>query len=184
MKETFQELVTYLKNPVLEKDPNQNNSYRIHKFFHLLIISFLTALVSLALIGLVDELGLVNLAEDHKAEELFNSLPKIVVFFLVVVFAPLFEEAIFRAPLTAFKKGKQFKIAFYVFAIVFGFVHITNYEISTNVLLLSPILVLPQTLLGFYLGFIRVRFGLLWSMALHAVYNGIFVISSFIGDMI
>lgn len=184
MKETFQELIIYLKNPLLEEDPNKNNSYRFTKFLHLLLISFITAMVSLALIGLVDELGLVNLAEDHKAEELFNSLPKIVVFFLVVVLAPLLEESIFRAPLTAFKKGKQFRIAFYIFAILFGFVHITNYEISTNVLLLSPILVLPQTLLGFYLGFIRVRFGLLWSIALHAVYNGIFVISSFIGELL
>ncbi|CAM1339742.1 CPBP family intramembrane glutamic endopeptidase [Tenacibaculum aestuarii] len=183
MQETFHELINYLKNPILEKDDNQDTLYRFQKFLHLLIISILTAMVSLALIGLVDKLGLVNLAEDHKAEELFKSLPKIVVFFLAVILAPLLEETFFRAPLTAFKKGKQFRIAFYLFAILFGFVHITNYQISTNVLLLSPILVLPQTLLGFYLGFIRVRFGLLWAMALHAVYNGIFVGATFLGDL-
>ncbi|CAM1364310.1 CAAX protease [Tenacibaculum sediminilitoris] len=184
MKETFQELINYLQNPVLEKDLNQNTTYRFKKFSHLLVISLLTAMVSLALIGVVDKLGLVNLAEDHKTEELFKSIPKIIVFFLVVILAPLLEESIFRAPLTAFNKEKQFRIAFYVFAILFGFVHISNYEISINVLLLSPILVLPQTLLGFYLGFIRVRFSLLWSIALHAVYNGIFIGASFIGDLV
>lgn len=182
MIQTFNEILAYVKNPVLQEDPNTDNSYRFKKFGSILVISLLTAMVSLLLIGLVDATGLVDVAEAHKAEEMLKSLPKIAVFMLVVVMAPLIEESIFRAPLTLFSGRKVFRIAFYVFAILFGYVHITNYEISTNVLLLSPILVLPQILLGFYLGFIRIRFGFLWAIALHAAYNGILTVGSFIGE--
>ena len=184
MRQTFYELINYIKKPVLVEDLNKTKTYRFKKLFHLVLISLLTALASLVLIGLVDKLGLVNLAEDHKTEELLKSFSKIGIFFLIVILAPLLEEVIFRAPLTAFKKGLQFRIAFYAIAIIFGFIHITNYQISTNVLLLSPILVLPQILLGFYLGFIRVRFGLVWSIALHGIYNGILTGVTFLGELV
>lgn len=184
MTETFYELVDYIKRPFLQEDENKNFNYRLKKFLHLLLISLITGLVSLTLIGLVDELGWVNLEEDHKASQLMKEMPKYTLLLMAVVLAPLLEEAIFRAPLTAFKKGQQFRIAFYVIAVLFGFVHITNYEMSTNILLLSPILVLPQILLGFYLGFIRVRFGLLWAIALHSLYNGVLTVGSFLGESI
>jgi hypothetical protein len=41
--------------------------------------------------------------------------------------------------------------------------------------LLSPLLVAPQLTVGVFLGFIRVRFGLNWAIALHAFYNLILV---------
>ena len=115
-------------------------------------------------------------------EDMMKNLSKPVIFLFVVVIAPLFEELIFRAPLTLFKGKKSFRIGFYVFAVLFGLVHISNFTMTTNVLLLAPILVLPQTLLGGYLGFIRVRFGLGWSMALHACYNGVLMLITFSTD--
>lgn len=54
--------------------------------------------------------------------------------------------------------------------------HISNFEMSTQVLLFSPLLVAPQISVGFLLGYIRVKFGLLWSMALHAIYNMVLVV--------
>lgn len=170
MKQTFLELINYIKNPVLEKDPNTDNAYRFKKLFHLLIICLLTALVITPIFGLFEEMGWVDL-KDHAIEQLMEQFSFPVILFLVVVFAPLFEEAIFRAPITLFKKPKTFKIAFYVFAFIFGYVHITNFELTDNVWILSPLLVLPQIILGLYLGFIRVRFGLVWSILLHALYN-------------
>lgn len=172
MKETFNEIVAYLKYPVLEKDSNTDLNYRLKKFLHLLIISILTGLLASFLIGALDEFDLVNM-DNHKMEDMMKNMSNSMIFFMAVILAPLLEEAIFRAPLTAFKKGKQFKIAFYVFALLFGYVHLSNFNITTNILIFSPILVLPQILLGGYLGFIRVRFGLIWSILLHAAYNGI-----------
>ncbi|MGB1042775.1 MAG: lysostaphin resistance A-like protein [Tenacibaculum sp.] len=183
MKETFNELIAYLKNPVLEKDDNLNSSYRFKKFLHLLVISILTGALLTPLFVLIEHLGWVNM-ENHAMEELMRNNTKWFIFFIAVILAPLFEELFFRAPITLFRRAKTFKIAFYVFAILFGLVHLTNFNITTNVLLLAPILVAPQTILGGYLGFIRVRFGLQWSMLLHACYNAFFVLGSFAAEMV
>ena len=57
--------------------------------------------------------------------------------------------------------------------VAFGLMHITNFEPSLNIYLLAPILVAPQILIGINLGYLRVRFGLIWSILFHAFYNGI-----------
>ncbi|OSY88399.1 CAAX protease [Tenacibaculum holothuriorum] len=182
MQETFNELISYLKNPVLEKDTNTNTGYRFKKFFHLFVISIITGAVLTPLFFLIEHLGWVNM-NDHAMEELMNSMPKIAIFLLAVIAAPLIEELIFRAPITLFDDKKTFKISFYVFAIIFGLVHLTNFKITTNVLLLAPILVAPQIILGGYLGFIRVKFGLVWSILLHACYNAFFMLITFASDL-
>lgn len=183
MKETFNELISYLKNPVLEKDLNNKTSYRFKKFLHLLIISIITGALLAPLFVLIEHLGFVDM-NDHAMEELMKNNTKWYILFFAVILAPLLEELIFRGPITLFNKAKVFKIAFYIFAILFGLVHLTNFTITTNVLLLAPILVAPQTILGGYLGFIRVRFGLQWSILLHACYNAFFVLGSFASDLV
>lgn len=178
MKQTFQELAIYLKRPTLEKDPNKELKYRLVKFTHLLLLSIATGIVLIPLFYFLDAMKIVNM-QEHAMEDLFENFSKPMVFVLVVVIAPIAEEIFFRAPLTAFKNTKHFSYIFYAFAIVFGLVHITNFEISTTVLLLAPLLVAPQIILGCYLGFIRIRFGLLWSIILHASYNTFFILSTF-----
>ncbi|QXP74352.1 CPBP family intramembrane glutamic endopeptidase [Tenacibaculum sp. HL-MS23] len=182
MKDTFKELVGYLKNPVLEKDTNQENSYRFKKFLHLLIISILTGAALTPLFALIEYLGLVDM-NTHAMEDLMKRMSKIKVFLYAGIAAPLLEELLFRAPITLFKSKKYFKVVFYAFALIFGFIHLSNFGITTNVLLLAPILVAPQIILGGYLGFIRVRFGLTWSMLLHASYNVFFVLITFTTDL-
>ena len=55
--------------------------------------------------------------------------------------------------------------------IAFGYIHIFNFEMNVATILLSPLLVMPQINLGIFAGYIRVCFGLLWSILLHAMYN-------------
>ncbi|WP_298764680.1 CPBP family intramembrane glutamic endopeptidase [uncultured Polaribacter sp.] len=180
MKETFKNLVNYLKNPVLEEDSNTDINYRLKIFGHLLIICLVTGLAISPLFSLLEYLNFIDMS-THKVEEMFANMSKTQVLLLGAVLTPLIEEAIFRAPLTLFKNKRNFKSAFYIFAILFGFVHIFNFEITTNVIILSPLLVLPQILLGGYLGYIRIRFGLIWAIALHGAYNGILILMSFLG---
>jgi membrane protease YdiL (CAAX protease family) len=172
MKETVNELIAFFKNPVLGKDENTNFTYRLKKFFSIFIISLITSFFFTILISFVEESGLIS-TEDHSVEDLFEKLSPLYFFIFAAILAPLIEECIFRAPLTLFKNKKAFKIAFYAFAIAFGFLHITNYEMTKNILLFSPLLIAPQIFAGLYFGFIRVKFGLLWSIALHATYNAL-----------
>lgn len=182
MQQTFQELISYLKNPVLEKDPNQDPKYRSKKFLHLLLISVITGMVCSPIFVLIESAGLVDM-ENHAMEKLLRDMPKIKVLFLAAVVAPLIEELVFRAPITVFKNKRLFNTAFYFLAILFGLVHLSNFTITNNVILLAPILVAPQIILGGYLGYIRVRFGLGWSILLHSAYNFIFILISFAGDL-
>lgn len=183
MKQTFKELLSYLKNPVLKEYESSNLKYKFSVFFNLLAICTLTSFIIGPLFVLIEEMGWIDL-NKHAMEELVKKLSKLQLTFFAVIIAPVFEELIFRAPLKAFKNPKSFKIAFYTLTLLFGFVHLSNFEITVNVLLLSPLLVLPQILLGSYLGFIRMKLGLLWSILLHATYNGIFLCLSFIPDAI
>lgn len=124
MKETILEVIAFIKNPVLEKDQNTDTNYRFKIFFHLLIISIISGLAFTPIFGLIEELGLVNM-EDHAVEELMKNFSKPMILFMGAVIAPVLEELIFRAPLTLFRGKQSFKYGFYVFTILFGFVHRT-----------------------------------------------------------
>lgn len=63
---------------------------------------------------------------------------------------------------------------FYSITILFGYIHIGNFEeFSLKLLLLSPLIVLPQFILGVSLGYIRVRFGFWYAVFFHVLNNGI-----------
>jgi hypothetical protein len=182
MKETFKNVYNYLKNPLLQQDANTNLTYRFKIFFQLLLICILTGIAISPIFALFDAIGWIDM-KDHKTDILFKEMTAIQILLLGAVLLPIIEEIVFRAPIVLFKKAKSFKIAFYLFTLVFGFIHITNFEMTSNVLLLAPILVLPQILVGAYFGYIRVRFGLLWSMLLHGSYNATFIILSLIPEL-
>ena len=123
---------------------------------------------SLTSIGVLHEIS-------HITDTLFEDSSSFKILFLAAVIAPVMEELIFRAPLTLFKQARLFKIAFYAIGIIFAYVHLFNFELTTNVILFSPLLVAPQFFIGLIFGFIRVRLGLLWSIFLHSLYNGLLV---------
>lgn len=175
MKETFQKAIAFIKNPTKEKDSNTALTYRFKIFFHLLTISILTGFVFSPLFVIIEQLGWIDM-EDHAIDEMMKQFTKPVILFLTIVIAPVFEELIFRAPITLFKSNKAFRIGFYSFTILFALIHITNYTITTNVILLTPLLVAPQLFVGAYFGYIRTKFHLGWSMLLHAAYNAFFIL--------
>lgn len=176
MKTTLIELFRYLKAPDPYKNENTDKGYRITKLLHLFIISVVSALVLAIPISIIEALGIIN-TDKHAVSELLANKSVLFVLFSAVIIAPLFEELIFRAPITLFSEHKNFKFFFYLFAVLFGLVHLFNFKdnFTITTLLVTPILIAPQTVLGGYLGFIRVKFGLLWSILLHAVYNGLFI---------
>lgn len=128
-------------------------------------------------ITLLNELGIVN-QDDHAVVDMVMNMPIYVSIIAAVIIAPLFEELIFRAPITLFKNVEQqwFRIIFYAFAIVFGLIHISNYEMNATNLILMPLLCAPQIIAGLFLGMIRVKVGLVYSILFHAMYNGILII--------
>ena len=173
IKDTLTLLFRFLKNPILVKEESSTKT-QLRIFIHLLITCIVVGVLTTPIFVIVESLGIVNM-QDHKVEALFKEMHPLQIILIGGLIVPIIEELIFRGPITLFKTPKGFRAAFYFFTFMFGFIHITNFGITATVLLLSPLLVLPQLFVGLALGYIRVKQGLLWSIALHAVYNSIFL---------
>jgi hypothetical protein len=66
----------------------------------------------------------------------------------------------------------HFRWIYYGFAILFGFMHISNLSSSSLwIYFLSPLIILPQFISGLVMGYIRLQFGFLWGFAFHAIWN-------------
>lgn len=167
---TFQDLWTFIKKPVYEEDENTDLKYRVNTLLRLLGLALIISIVLGVLIGGIETIFNLDFGK-HAIDKALDEYSPWFLGFAAVILAPLVEETIFRGPLFFFEKKTYFKYIFYGLTLIFGFYHITNFEISTTILLLSPILVAPQISVGAIMGFIRVRFGLLWAMVLHAIYN-------------
>ena len=166
----LREIFQFIRHPLYEADENINLKYRINIFFRLLFIALAISLVLGLTIGALESVSNLDLGE-HAMDLLIDQYSVYFIFFAAVVLAPVLEELFFRGPMIFFKRSPYFNIIFYLLTLLFGFYHITNFEITSTVLLLSPLLVAPQLSVGVLLGFIRVRFGLLWAVLLHACYN-------------
>ena len=164
------DLFDYLKNPVYQEDANTEYKYRLTIFFKLLGLSVAVSMVLGLVVSFFQNLFHLDFGE-HAIEEALEKYPLYILFLGAVFAAPIIEELIFRGPLLFFKGFRYFKYIFYLSICIFGFYHITNFEITTTTLVFSPLLVAPQLSVGIFLGFLRVRFGLVWAIALHAAYN-------------
>jgi len=168
------ELWKFLKNPVYQIDSNTSIKYKVFFLLKLLVLS-LTVNIALSIIigGVLSSLDLE--LGKHAIETLFNNYSYTFILFAAVILAPILEELLFRGPMFFFRKSSNFRFFFYLFTLAFGFYHIINYEITPAILALSPLLVAPQILVGAFMGFIRIRLGLVWAMLLHASYNLVLV---------
>tara|TARA_R110000787_G_scaffold106696_1_gene214526 strand:- start:4082 stop:4639 length:558 start_codon:yes stop_codon:yes gene_type:complete len=174
MTKILNELILYLRNPILEKDANQNFWYRFKVFISLFWISITVSFFLSLVNGILTSIGVLHEAK-HATDSYLNGDKGLEFLFIAAIIAPIIEELIFRAPIVLFKNAKLFKAAFYTLGFIFAYVHIFNFEMSLNVILFSPLLVAPQFFIGLVFGYIRVRFGLLWSICLHGLYNGILI---------
>ena len=198
---TFHALWRFIKKPVELSEDKASLQLKIGTCLALFLIQIPPLLVLMSLISGLEQLGLWE--EDmHSLQKIFQEMEPVLIFLFAVIVAPLFEEVMFRLILkfrsnflilwsihigvalhlgqkrsllkTARKVwGKFYGWIFYLMAVAFGLMHIMNFEPSLNIYLLAPILVAPQILIGINLGYLRVRFGLIWSILFHALYNGI-----------
>lgn len=67
--------------------------------------------------------------------------------------------------------AKNFSWLFYSLTLFFAFLHFFNYTDIKTIWFLAPIVILPQFLLSLNLGFIRINYGLRWSIITHFFHN-------------
>jgi hypothetical protein len=67
---------------------------------------------------------------------------------------------------------RNFKVLFFLIAGLFAFLHFFNFlGISRSNFLFLPLLVIPQFILGLILGYIRITYGLVYSIFFHVLIN-------------
>ena len=72
--------------------------------------------------------------------------------------------------------SSKYNFYFYTVAILFALSHLSNFSYSVSLLLFAPIVLLPQFIGGFFMGFIRIKQGFIWGFFLHALHNAIFIL--------
>lgn len=203
IKETYTDLLSFLKNPRDEAGPELSIAQKFNTVISLLIIEIPLMAVLILLISGLETLGLID-ADNHKILDMIKTFPVVMLLILTVVIGPMIEELIFRlylryknnyalhflisiVSLTGVRNEqkaetffislwkKRYKFIFYFSAMIFGLIHITNYEFSYTILLLSPILVAPQIISGLIIGYLRVRMGFVSGLVLHSLHNAFFI---------
>ncbi len=72
--------------------------------------------------------------------------------------------------------NNNFNWIYYFSIILFGFVHITNFDMNTKNLLLMPVLTLPQSVGGIFTGYVRIKYGFIYACFFHSI-NNLFALS-------
>lgn len=100
------------------------------------------------------------------------------IFLLLIPFSILtIIEFIFLLNRKSFRRMQifflnHFCFFFYLSSLLFGLLHVTNYEpFNYKLIILMPILVSPIVVVGIILGFIRMKFGIWYSMLMHSMIN-------------
>jgi hypothetical protein len=102
---------------------------------------------------------------NHLTSPLINSFVLSLILGLIWKYYPKF-----RLNLESFFKQK-FVWFFYLSAFTFGAIHIQNYSGLNQLWWLAPFLVIPQTLIGLVIGYLRVKMGFKWGVLAHSFYN-------------
>jgi membrane protease YdiL (CAAX protease family) len=188
----IKEIIGFLKKPTDKRFDNQsfkNKAIYVGKFLLIDIIFNLVIILPL--------LNLIEMFEPLEEEStIFYSLSKFHISLLLIGLAiPILEELVFRLFLrynklfskfiSREKWNKIFPILTYISILSFGVVHATNYTNESILFyVLIPFIVLTQSVGGVLLAFLRVRFNIYTSIAFHAIFNSLIVITMYIGQII
>ncbi len=91
---------------------------------------------------------------------------------IMVVCYPLFSLSKIKRALEQFW-ASNFRGIFYVICLAFAWVHILNYELSLEHLLLMPLITMDKLVSALCYGYTRMHYGFIYSFAIHMLNNSI-----------
>jgi len=197
-------LISFLKKPQEPEHYVAGWKNKILLLANVFLINIILISFFLFIHTILEEYGLLGV-EDHRLLDLFRENSTVFVFIVAGLIVPLFEEIIFRYPLKlrsnpffwifglnikvlnpkqryrTLKKiatnwRNYYSYIFYGFLLAFAALHLTNFELSTSIIILAPIIVMPQFLTGFFASYLRLHIGFLWGFLLHSLHNITFIL--------
>ena len=136
----------------------------IEEFTYRIGLLFTKRNLTITAIGL-SYFTLMNLSE---LERLYSIL--IALGIGVVLYLSLNQKIVYF--LSEFWKNNRRKI-FYGLLLVFGLPHLANYELTYELLIFSPIVILPHLIAGIIYSYARLNSGIILAICIHSFNNGI-----------
>ena len=187
MKEFYSEIFKWIKHPD-EINLDVRPPEKLIIVSKILLLDCLLGLLFSVLAYLVDSYII-------KLDMPLDDSHPVLIFFLVVLIAPIIEESIFRFPLKYqrnylarlisflskgwLKKrwGSFFKYFLYLSIILFGVIHLLNFSNSEILFFVfSPVIIGSQLTGGILLSYTRIKLGFVWSIFQHSVFNLILLV--------
>ena len=175
MKQILHDFWNFIKAPRDIQYTENDKKYKWKVLLTLFVCELLFLIVYLPIYAVVEKFITIEEAFDESFD-MFTS------FFLFVLLVPFLEELVFRYFLR--RRGimsflfsektwhKIFPVIFYTSVLTFGFVHITNYELTNIwILIAAPILVFTQIIGGFVMSYLRIKFNFWMGFLYHALWN-------------
>ena len=107
----------------------------------------------------------------------------ILVIGIILILIYFIKRVKINQSILIFWRLKYFYV-FYTTVAIFGLLHITNFNVRTITILLIPILIMPQLILGLFCGYIRLRLGFFWGCLFHISHNFIYLLPFLITSLI
>lgn len=200
-------IISFFKKPDDSPSIQVPKSDRIKFFASILLMDLAMTSGIIFIIDFIIRLGFLDNMESHQMNKLLeSSLPLAMLIFVViltVVVTPFIEELIFRlflrfrynpvriiilllspnqqeAKQASLRKvlNRNYGLFFYFSVVLFAGVHLFNFELDENILRWSLVLLMPQLILGFFAGYLRLKYGFVWGYYLHVLHNFVFIGSS------
>ncbi|MCX8533949.1 CPBP family intramembrane glutamic endopeptidase [Chryseobacterium luquanense] len=176
-KYVFLDFFNFLKKPNDQQIESSTKEKILILFKFLFFELLITCIIVFPLDYIIDKfITLKSESLDYQQNTIY------MVFILVVILVPFFEEVIFRSVLrynsiykgriSCEKWNRVFPYLVYTLCIAFGLVHAGNYfNESITFFLLSPLIVLSQLSGAFVISYIRVRLNFYYGFFYHALWN-------------
>lgn len=145
----------------------------IEEFTYRIGLLFSKRNLTIAIIG-ISYFTLKNLSELDRLYCILIALGIGVTLYLSLnqKFADLFSK---------FWKMNRRKI-FYGLLLIFSLLHLANYELTNELLIFSPIVILPHLVAGFIYSYARLNSGIILAICIHSFNNGIIPLISLITE--
>jgi len=104
----------------------------------------------------------------------------ITIFVIILILMLVFKFMDLPEKLVKFWHN-NYTYLFYFITLIFGAIHLTNFSLyPLDNLWILPVLFIPQTICGFLFGYIRLKYGMIWCILQHSLYNTVvFCIDNF-----
>ncbi len=113
-------------------------------------------------IGIVDTIGSISMNQRILISGIYG----------VMTFVLLVKNNKIKEFLANFWKRHK-RVIFYASFLFFGYMHLFNYELTAQNIMISPIMLSSHFIMGIFLGYARLKLGLFSAIGLHTLNNSI-----------